>query len=179
MHAPCWPDVWQTVIGNRWMALPAITLLVSGFLIWAPAPYLEKGWARILSKIIGYVLLSCVLVIVAIGILATFLWSRDPHPVRQAYPSPSGEHQAVLETQRGDAVVDDMDSVVVTKTGCCRHYEVFATGHSYPGETAVRWSDDHSLEIDYVEYYKDDAHCVAKAADVTITCTPHPPTKRH
>jgi hypothetical protein len=163
----CWPDLWHRVLGQRWLAEPAVVLVIIAMLLWAPG--IRQRWLQIALRVVGW---AAALIVVAIMGLAVLLFSGDPKPQYRTLNSPNGLHQVTLMYQPG-FLGRDFTSVDLTSKGCCEHFTAYEyEGPSDMNGTTILWLDNSHLQIEYYTDHERYQHCEAKVADVTITCTP-------
>ena len=163
---PCWPDLWNTILGLRWFAWPALILAVIVLLVWAPA--IRWRWLRIALRILGGSAALCILAVIG---FAVALNAGDPKPQYRAVSSPNGLHQATLTYQAG-FLGRDFSSVEVTKKGCCQHFTAYEyDGPSDLDSTTLGWLDDSHLQIGYRPDPYRYQHCETRVADVIVACT--------
>jgi hypothetical protein len=172
MAMPCWPDLWNTILGLRWFAWPALILAVIVLLIWAPA--VKWRWLRVVLRILGGSAALCILAVIA---FAVALNAGDPKPEYRTVSSPNGLHEATLFYQAG-FLGRDLSSVEVTKKGCCQHFTAYEyDGPSDLDSTTMVWLDDSHLQIGYrLDPYRYQ-RCETRVADIIVTCTSLSPGK--
>lgn len=163
---PCWPDLWNRIWENRWLAAPAMFLIMVALMLWAPN--IRRRWLLILLRVTGGVAASFFVALVCLGL---GLAAGMPKPQYFTVRSPRALHQATLMYQAG-FLGRDFSRVQVTKTGCCEHFTAYEyAGPSDLRSTRVIWLDDSHLQIQYFADANRRQHCETRVADVLITCT--------
>jgi hypothetical protein len=171
---PCWPDVWNVFLTLKWF-VDGVALFVAALVLLLWAPGVKSRGLRISLRIVGGIIGSITIVVVAFGIL---LDSNDPGPQYRTLRSPDGGHTATLMYDSG-FLGRDFSSVKLTRGTCCKHFTVYEyAGPSDITGTTVTWIDSSHLQITYYSDPDRNQHCEARVADVTIICKPlEPPAK--
>lgn len=163
---PCWPDLRKALLAHWWMAWPILLLVITALMVWAPV---RLRWVRITVRLIGGVVLFCLVSAASVGLL---LNSGNPKPEHLSVASPSGSHLATLTYQAG-FLGRDYSTVKISKKGCCEHFTAYEyAGPSHITAASLVWADDSHLRIRYIFDPLRRQRCETHVADVDILCEP-------
>lgn len=166
---PCWPDIWNRLVYDRWLIVPFLFIAVIVLMLWAPK--VKWLWIRVILRIVGGV--ASVFVVFLVG-FAALLTSSAPKSQYRTVISPNGVHKAILMYQAG-FLGRDVSVVSITTRNHCQHFWVYQyEGPSDLSSTSMKWIDDSHLAVRY--YYDPNRYqrCRTHVADVTVTCAPRP-----
>ena len=164
---PCWVvDLWRAIAW--WLVGPIPIVIVIVLMLWAP--FVKRGWLKILLRVSGGLASAFVVVVVGFGLLISL---GDPKPQYQISDSPNGLHRATLAYQAGFLGRDFSTVEVTTKNKCERHKAYVYEGPSDVTRTTVAWVDDSHLLIKYHPDHENRyQHCETQVADVIVACVP-------
>lgn len=171
---PCWRDLWQTTWALRWLAVPALFVVLIILMLWAPG--IRRRSLRLSLRITGGLIALFVVVVLGPPLFLGFLfYAGTPRAQFTTIASASGLHRAILMYQSG-FLGRDFSRVQITKTGSCQHFTAYEYhGPSELEATKLVWLDDRHLQIQYFVDKHRPQHCEAQVTDVSVACIPVPP----
>jgi hypothetical protein len=168
---PCWPDLWEHIrralpsLGILALLLAYVGLIV--LLLWAPR--IRKLWLRILSRILGIVAATPLVVAIPALFLALMLALGDPPAKIRQVVSTDGQI-ATLKYNAG-FLGRDSTEIILKQSDCCHHAVVFRHhGPSSFEDTKIKWIDNSHLEITYHTRPDDQRQCVDHINKTQIVC---------
>jgi len=168
---PCWPDLWEHIrralpsLGIFALLLAYVGLII--LFLWAPR--IRKLWLRILSRILGIVAATPLVVATPALLLALMLALGDPPAKIRQVESTDGQI-ATLKYSAG-FLGRDTTEIILKRPDCCRHDVVFwHDGPSSFEDTKIEWIDNSHLQIAYHTQPDDQRHCVDHIDKTEIIC---------